>query len=168
MKHKVFIFSILLTCLTLVAGAQSKPSHPSHFYDYLGKNAKWIDREVRANYDLSLEKTKISKDSLRLSVYNSLSDMKVTFYLVEDVCDYISFDDYSLESNRVRSFFTQWCSDVTDHFKFISEEEERFPMFMDIEKDIVFFIPEEQKLDVGLRYFLFSGFIRDDMMLTSL
>ena len=168
MKTKGFIFSLLLICFAFVAMSQSKPAHPAHFYDYLGQNASWIDRQVRANYDLKLEKEKISKDSLRLTVYNSLSDIKITFYLVEDVCDYISFDDYSLQSNRVNSFFTQWCADVTDHFRFISEEEERFPMFMDMAKDVVFFIPEDQHLESGLRYFLFSGFIRDDQMITSL
>ncbi len=168
MKSRILIFSVLLASITILANGQSRPAHPSQFYEYLGKNAKWIDREVRANYDLKLDKEKISKDSLRLTVYNSLSDIKVTFYLVEDLCEYISFDDYSLESNRVRSFFTQWCSDVTDHFRFISEDEERFPMFMDMNKDIVFYIPEDQSLETGLRYFLFSGFIRDDQMLTSL
>lgn len=168
MKSKFIIFSILLSCLVGASFSQSKPAHPAQFYSYLGKNTKWIDREVRANYDLQVQKEKISKDSLRLTVYNSLSDIKVTFYLVEDICDYISFDDYALESNRVKSYFTQWCSDVTEHFRFISEDEERYPMFMDMEHDIVFFIPEEQSLETGLRYFLFSGFIRDDQMVTSL
>ncbi len=168
MKSKNTLLTLFFTCMTLVAVSQSKPAHPSHFYNYLGKTASWIDREVRASYDLKIEKNKISKDSVRLSVYNSLSDIKVTFYLVDDACDYISFDDYSLDSNRVRSYFTQWCSDVTDHFKFISEEYERYPMFMDMSSDVVFYIPEDQNLETGLRYFLFSGFIRNDQLLTSL
>lgn len=157
---------MFLIAYSYITIAQSKPAHPAQFHSYLGKNASWIDREVRASYDLKIEKEKISKDSARLIIYNALSDIRITFYMVDDICDYISFDDYSLERNGVNTFFSQWCSDVTDHYKFIAEEEDMFPMFMDPENDVVFFIPEDQTLETGLRYFLFSGFIRDAQLLT--
>jgi hypothetical protein len=167
MKSKTLLLIFVLSGLVYFSYGQSKPAHPAHFHEYLGKNASWIDREVRARYDLKLDKEKISKDSLRLVVYNALSDIEVTFYLVEDACEYISFDDYSLDSNRVKSFFTQWCSDVTDHYKFIAEDDDMYPMFMDPVHDVVFFIPEDQHLESGLRYFLFSGFIRDTQLFSS-
>lgn len=166
MRRYSIVLSVIFSFIVLGASGQSRPAHPVHFYDFLGKNASWVDRNIRADYGVKLDKEKISKDSVIYSMYNDVSDVKVSFYLVDDRCDYIAFDDYHLNNNNINTYFTQWCTDVTDHYTFVADKQEKYPMFTDTSFNVVFFIPDEQTLDNGLRYFLFSGFIHGEQLLT--
>ncbi len=151
--------------VALAAQAQNKPVHPVDLYDCIGKNAKRVDRFIRSEYGIKAEREKIGQDTVRLSFYNSLSDVEVSLFLVDEVCEYVGFNDFNLEENGINTYFTRWCSDVTDHYRFISGSDERYPMFEDTDTSMVFYIPDDQPAVNGLQYFMFAGFIRGEQSL---
>ena len=161
--RQLSIFSaLLLLLLASAAIAQKKPVHPADLYACMGENSKWVDRYVRAEYGIKPERETMGGDTIRLSFYNALSDVEVSMFLVDDVCEFIGFNDYSLNENNINTYFTRWCTDVTDHMRFISEKSERYPMFEDASYNMVFYIPEAQSDNTGLKYYMFSGFIRSE------
>lgn len=165
--RRLSIFFVLVFALGVSQSyAQKKAAHPSDFYESIGKSAKWTDRYVRATFGVKPKKEVIGQDSLMLSFYNPASDLEVALYFVDEKCEYIGFNDFSLEVDGINTFFTQWCIDVTEHYRLVSEKEEKYPMFEDTSYNVVFFIPEEQPLDRGMQYFMFSGFIRNEMALS--
>jgi hypothetical protein len=159
-------FVLFLTLVSISAFSQNKPVHPVDLYDCIGKNTKWVDRYVRAQYGIKPERKKSGKDTVELHFYSSTSDVEVSLYLVGDVCEYVGFTDYNLDQNGVNTYFTRWCSDVTDHDKFITGKDEKYPMFEDESSSMVFYIPEDQSTDTGLQYFMFAGFVRGEQVLS--
>jgi len=162
-------FTSLLLLILLVAAsnlqAQKKPVHPVDLYSCIGKNAKWVDRFIRSEYGIKPDREKTGQDTVQLTFYNSLSDVEVSVYLVNEVCAYVGFNDYTLDENGINTYFTRWCSDVTDHDKFISSSDERYPMFEDTETSIVFYIPDRQTHQQGTQFFMFAGFIRGERLI---
>jgi len=165
MRRFTSFLSLVLVLFALMTQAQNKPIHPVDLYDCIGKNAKWVDRFIRAEYGLKAEQEKVGQDTVQLRFYNSLSDVEVSLFLVDEVCEYVGFNDYNLEENGINTYFTRWCSDVTDHYRFISGSDERYPMFEDTDTSMVFYIPDDQTSENGLQYFMFAGFIRGEQSL---
>ncbi|MCA6078807.1 hypothetical protein [Fulvivirga sedimenti] len=165
--RQFLLFSLFaLVSLSFSANAQQKPVHPVNFYDCMGKNLKWADRYIRSEFGVKAEKEIAGKDTVRLNFYNTVNDVKVSLFFVDEVCEYIGFSDYNLDDNSLNTFFTRWCTDVTEHYRFISDKDERYPMFEDTSFNMVFYIPENQPEKGGLQYFMFSGFIRGERILT--
>ena len=163
--RRLVIFSMLMF-LALAGYTQQKPVHPVDLYECIGKNSKWVDRYVRSQYGTKPEKEKAGQDTVRLSFYNTASDVRVAAFIVNDVCEYIGFSDYSLNENNLNTYFSRWCSDVTDYYTLVSGTEERYPMYEDTSLNMVFFIPEKQPENNGMQYYMFSGFIRGERILS--
>ncbi len=163
MRRLSLFFVLILLLGATQSFSQGKTAHPAQFYDAIGKSIKWSDRYVRSEFGEKPKKEVIGRDSVMLTYYNPASDLEVSMYFIEDKCEFIGFSDYSLNLTGINTFFTAWCIDVTEHYRLVSEEEEKYPMFEDTSFNIVFYIPEEQPLDRGVQYFMFSGFFRNEM-----
>ena len=165
MRRSVF-FSVFLVSLFAGQAFAQTGAHPAKFYPVIGKTIKWADRYIRQEFDQKPSKKTVGQDTLMLTYYNPGSDRQVALDFVDDKCEYVGFNDYSLEENEINTFFTRWCIDVTEHYRLVADKDEKYPMFEDTSFNIVFYIPEEQPLDRGMQYFMFSGFVRNEMALS--
>jgi hypothetical protein len=164
--RRFIIFSVFFVSMIAGGAFAQSSAHPTNFYPVMGKTIKWADRFIRQEFDQKPDKRGVGQDTVMLTYYNPESDLQVALYFVDDVCEYVGFNDYSLDANGVNTFFTQWCIDVTEHYRLVSEKDEKYPMFEDTSFNIVFYIPEQQPLDRGMQYFMFSGFVRNEMALS--